>query len=764
MSEREDLRLVPAALAAWAAMWVATSGQHLLVVGAGVAAALAALAALLRRSWTWGAVALVVAACLLSGCWRATELREGAVGRAADERAAATVHLRVDADPRPVQGRFGEMVVVRGTVVVLEARGRAVSTSAPVVVMTTGDRSRAWREVPVGATVVTAGRLVPADPGSDVAALVSRPGAPRAVAPPSPWLGGLNRVRAGLATATADLAPGPRGLVPALVVGDTSRVDPALAEDFRTTGLTHLTAVSGSNLTLLIAFALVLARWAGVRGLWLRVTAGLVAVVFVLLCRAEPSVLRAAAMGYVALAALSSGARDRRGVRTLAAAGMVLLLLDPWLSRSWGFALSATACAGIIVLARRWTARMTWCPRWVAEAVAVPLSAQLFTQPLVTALAGQVSVVGVLANALAGPLVGPATVLGLLVTLAGVVSPPLARLLAVVASWPAEGIILVARWCARLPGASLAWPPSPVALAVLTAGSLLACLLAGEVLARRLLTLALAVAMVLALLGAPVQPGWPGRWAVASCDVGQGDATVFRASDGRVVLVDTGPEPPLLEHCLTGLGVGRVSVLLLTHDHADHTDGLPAALRRHPALVLLSRTPSANRHALAETSHRAGAEVREAVEGESIGIGDMRIDVLQAPQAPPGQTDGDSPEENDGSLVLRVTTAAGTTLVTGDLEPGGQDALLARGVDVRCDALKVPHHASGHQSPAFLRATRATVALISVGADNTYGHPARRTLDLLVAEGMTVLRTDERGSVVLSRTDHRLAALTQRAP
>ena len=222
----------------------------------------------------------------------------------------------------------------------------------------------------------------------------------------------MERVRAGLRRAVADRRPEPRALVPALVLGDTSGLDAELTQDFQATGLAHLTAVSGANLTLLLAFLLTVARWVGVRGWWLRAVGLAGVIIFVALCRTEPSVLRAAAMGLVALAALGSGSRAA-GVRNLAVASMILLLVDPFLSRSIGFTLSVLACAGIVWWARSWSVIMNrWLPVIIAESIAVPLAAQLATVTVLAAISERVSVAGLVANAFAGPFVGPATVLG----------------------------------------------------------------------------------------------------------------------------------------------------------------------------------------------------------------------------------------------------------------------------------------------------------------------------------------------------------------
>ena len=183
--------------------------------------------------------------------------------------------------------------------------------------------------------------------------------------------------------------------MPALVLGDTSGLDPELTRRlYLTTGLSISLQISGGNLTLLLDFLLTTARWAvPTRLVATRRWSGRV-IIFVALCRTEPSVLRAVAMGLVALAALGSGSRAA-GVRNLAVASMILLLVDPFLSRSIGFTLSVLACAGIVWWAQRWTVIINrWLPPILAESIAVPLAAQLATTPLVAVISERVSVSG----------------------------------------------------------------------------------------------------------------------------------------------------------------------------------------------------------------------------------------------------------------------------------------------------------------------------------------------------------------------------------
>ena len=196
-------------------------------------------------------------------------------------------------------------------------------------------------------------RLGPAEPGDDVVAVATPKGAVRVVAGPGRGLRRRRRGRERFRAATDSLWPDARGLVPALVVGDTSRTPPDLTAVMLETGLSHLSAVSGSNVTFVLAAVVWVCGLVGVRRRWRPPVAALGLLGFVILARPEPSVVRAAVMGLVGLLALSTS-RRRAGVPALAAAVVVLLVWDPWLSRSYGFALSSVATLGLLVLAQPW--------------------------------------------------------------------------------------------------------------------------------------------------------------------------------------------------------------------------------------------------------------------------------------------------------------------------------------------------------------------------------------------------------------------------
>ena len=553
--------------------------------------------------------------------------------------------------------------------------------------------------------------------------------------------------------------------MPALVDGDDAAMPEELSEDFRTSGLTHLLAVSGTNLTLVVGSMLLLARWAGVRARGLAVVGALGVVGFVLLARTEPSVVRAAAMGAVGLIGMGHHGR-RRGTRALGAAVLLLLLFDPWLAQTLGFALSVLATAGILWLAPGWRDRlMRWLPRWVAEAVSVPLAAQIACTPLVAAISGQVSLVAVGANLLAAPAVGPATVLGLAGGVVGLVADPLGRIVATPAAWCAGWIIAVAVRGADLPVAAFGWPAGPVGIATLTLICAALSLFLGALLARRATTLGLGGLMVCALLVPLPTPGWPAKgWVMVACDVGQGDGLVLNAGRGTAVVVDAGPDPEPMDRCLRRLGVERVPLVVLTHFHADHVDGLEGVLdgREVGAVEVTSvADPMSGVRLVQAVAGRAGVPVQRASYGETRRLGPLSWQVI-APSRPPS-LESESPA-NDSSLVLLVEVHGIRILLLGDQEELSQAQLLRETGGVRADVLKVAHHGSASQDPDLVRGVGARLALISVGADNDYGHPAPSLMAMLHDLRTRVARTDQDGDVAVTVNDGTLGVQRARQP
>lgn len=756
-----DLRLVPAALLTWlVAVAGLTLGSAAAFSLAGLASAVGLLALLSGRAEGRRAGVLAATGCagvlgLLVGV-QVLQLERNPVHLAADTGSAATVRVRATGDPALVLGGFGPaatQVTVPAELLSATVDGVRWTTGGQVLLLAPRE---GWEGLLPGGEVTASGLLAPVTrPDLTVAVLRVR-GPPSDLTEAPWWQRGAETLRAGLRrAASATLPERPAALLPGLAIGDTSTMSAVVKEEFRTTGLTHLTAVSGANFTIILGavFGLLALLRAGPRTRVL--CAGIALLGFVVLVRPSPSVLRAAVMGAVGLLAVLAG-RRRAAVPALAAAVIALLLADVGLGTDPGFALSVLATGALVLLAPGWSAalRRIGVPPGFAEALAVPAAAHLVTAPVVAGLSGQVSLVAVVANLLAAPAVAPATVLGVLAAVVSPVSAPAAQLCTWLAGPSVRWLVGVAHWGSTIPGAAVNWPDGLVGGLVAAAAVFLGLLLCRH---RRVRALLAAVLVGLLLVLVPtrwVTPGWPATgWAMVVCDVGQGDAIALSTDQpGRAVLVDTGTENGAVDGCLRRLGVTALPLVVLTHLHADHIGGLAAALsgRRVGAVALGPvHEPSSAFEQVRRVASAARVPLLEVRAGQRLSWPGLVLDVL-APAHPPSDINAeDGTEVNDVSVVMRADTSFGRALLTGDVELLAQAQLLTSGADLRADVLKIPHHGSRYSSPAFLAAVRPRLALVSVGAGNRYRHPNGGVLDLLRRAGALVRRTDESGDVAV---------------
>ena len=742
---RRDARLVPAAAGAWLAAGVLTASAEAspaVAAATWTATAVAVLCALRRgqAAARWALIAIALAACAAV----ATQVAAAAPARAAvaaaetdGGRALSVIATAVGKIERGAAGWRFDALLER-----LTYGDTVIAVSAPILVRAA--------DVPagldLGARVRVSGTAWEPDAGDRAVLIVDAGGAPELLSPAQGPLALASELRRGLARMTAGLPEPGGGLIAGLAVGDTSGVDPGLDVAMKASSLSHLTAVSGANCALVVGIAFAAAAAVGARR-GIRVMVGLIVLVaFVVLVSPEPSVVRAATMAAVAMLGLLLG-RTGAGLSLLTVAVALVLIVDPWLARSLGFALSVAATGALLVVAGPLADGLgRWMPRPLALALSVPLSAQLACGPLIVLISPQVSLYGILANVLAAPAAPVGTILGLAACLGAgipVVGPGVAAL-----AWlPAAWIAATANTIAALPGNVLWWPQGPVGLVALAVVGLAAgaLLMRTPRVWRVASTLVLAVTAALVLGMGPVseigeRSRLPAEWSIAACDVGQGDALVVRSA-GRVALVDTGPEPAALERCLRTLGVDRVDLLVLTHFDHDH-DGGAAALAGRVETVLHGPTGAPDDERTLRGLAEGGARLIRAVAGMAGVLGDARWRVLW-----PQMT---TRSGNDGSVVIDVTgPTVPMTLLLGDLSAQGQRALASTAPLMTAYAVvKVSHHGSADQEPRLYARLQPALALVSVGA-NTYGHPRPETLAMLTSLGARIDRTDEEGLVVL---------------
>jgi competence protein ComEC len=748
-----DLRLVGAAALGWlAVIWGQGRATSTVVLACALAAVIATAGLLSRRrvALAGSLGALVVVLLLVPLLGRQAHWRTAPLTQLAAARATVAVEVSVTSDPVALaaRGPDGRPRFASGAKVrrVFRADGpQPVNGDVLVLAAAAG-----WDGVLPGQRVRLDGRLGLPQRGGELSVTLFATGAPVMIGRPPWYQRAAGDVRASLRAACAGLPNQVRGLLPGLIDGDTSNLDPVLKEHFRLAGLTHLVAVSGTNCSILLGTALLLLRRARARP-WVRAGVGIaVLVAFVLIARPSPSVLRAAVMGLITLAGLTSG-RPRDALPALGFSVIALLLFDPSLAVNAGFSMSVLATAALLTLAPSWTGalRRRRVPPGLAEMIAVASAAHVVTAPIAAALSGKVSLSAIPANVLVEPLVVPATILGFAAALVAPFSSGFGAVLAWLAAWPCRWLVLVADHLGTVHGANLPWPGGVAGGLALAVVSVAVIVLARSAAAR---TGLVAVALVAVLIQVPVRQvatAWPppAGWDFVMCDVGQGDALVLNAGPGVAVVIDAGPDAVAIDRCLRDLDVRDVPLFAITHFHLDHVGGIGGVLRgRRVDRVITGplQDPEFGVE-LVRQQLPASIPVGTPAAGAHFAVGRVSLEVL-APVVTLHDTRSDP---NNESLVLRATVDGLRILLPGDAEIEEQQSLLDAGVDLSADVLKVPHHGSAYSLPAFLSASRARVAFVSCGVNNDYGHPAPQLVSALARLGIPMRRTDRDGDLAV---------------
>lgn len=532
-------------------------------------------------------------------------------------------------------------------------------------------------------------------------------------------------------------------LIPGMILGDTSLQSEEFSTQMRRSGLSHLTAVSGANFAIVSALVLWLMRFVSRR---IAIQVGATAtflVLFLFLVRPSPSVLRAGVMAAVILLARATG-NTRNAASALAAAIAVLLLLDPFQAQDPGFVLSVLATAGLIFIAPEIARRLAnYLPNPLAEVISVSTAATILCTPYILFLSGEISSFSVVFNILVSPLVAPITILGFVAVLV-LPLPFLPDLFLLCAEFFARWIVFVSSLSMDTPS----WRLNPLFLILL-----IVFLISLRHKLKHGLFIGIAFLLLINLIPRLSFPG--SDWRIAQCDVGQGDALVLNLGGSAAALFDVGPNPVLINRCLKVLGVKELTLIVLSHNHADHTFGFSGAAKNREIGRIWS---NANVSVAPEFSDRK--EVM--TQGTTAQVGPYLLEVLwpatnSSSQQIFGELPGDGSRENNLSLVVKVSDfsnvnkdrrgAPVSILVTGDLEPEAQQQLLRENNVDSISVLKVPHHGSRFQDDDFLARLNPEIALISVGKENSYGHPDLGLLRKLQDLGARVYRTDRDGPI-----------------
>lgn len=614
---------------------------------------------------------------------------------------------------------------------------------------------------PPGSSVVITGKLGPSFRYGNFAAGVSSVSSIEVISAPGFVDSLAASMREGLTRSLIGIDERGGSLVAGLAIGDESALPVELRDQMRLSGLAHLTAVSGGNVAIVLAMVILVSMLFGVKLIG-RVVLSLGALGFyVILVQPQPSVVRAATMGAIVVIAFLVGGRTA-GPSILSTAVIILLIFDPSLGISWGFALSVSATGGIVVLTPilmdyvKRTRIIARTPPVILVAAFLTISAQIATLPVLIAMGTPIGLGSVPANVLAMPMVVFITVGGLLSSMTSLVSPELAHGLALVSSWPAM-------WIARLAEFFSTWP-TLIGFEVIVALILVTGVVAlAWYFSQPFIVVGGGAALLLFLLfqGTHFTPwnSWPGEaWLIVMCDVGQGDGLVVRDRSGSVIVFDVGAKDTAIDNCLKDLGITEISAIVLTHFHRDHVGGIAGALRGRNVQQIISTGYREPIEQFDYVSREIPAEIRqsEVKAGQEYLLGDMTMKVLW-----PSRFIQQGSVPNNASVVVLISIEGHGILITGDIEREAQAEIMRKVKSIDVDVVKVPHHGSANLDEGFADWVKAEIALISVGQDNEYGHPALEALRAW--SGSELFRTDEDGAVSLSLSLEGVwSAVTQR--
>lgn len=554
------------------------------------------------------------------------------------------------------------------------------------------------------------------------------------------------------------MTPADAAAIFAMLFGGYEGIRPELLEAFTTTGIVHILSVSGSHITLLAATVAWLGRFLRLRRSITALFVIALIVVYGVLAGGVAPVIRSAIMGILTFVAFLLE-REKDTQRILSIVGLIMLMLQPALLFDISFQLSFAATAGLLYLSPVLYVRMKRVPEWLAANFAITIGAQLAVLPFLAWYFNRVSVSALLANVIAVPLVEYIIIVGLAASLVGLLLPFLQHIMFVLASLTLGTVYEITSVLSCLPGSAVYLPSFSFVAGAAYYGGLVFLLQpeAGKhikILLRHKKQLGTAGIVLAAVLFWYCQRTQ--LLQVHFIDVGQGDAALIITPHGAAVMIDTGGtregafdiggrvDVPYIWH----YGVQQLDMIFLTHAHEDHAAGAAGIMKKMKVNhVIIGRE---NREEYAK-SMQMSVETEPvysfvpATAGQRFVIDDVCFEVLYAADPVKNGTG------NEVSNVIRVSYGRASFIFTGDLTAEEEKKILQKGIPLKSSVLKAAHHGSNTSSTAaFLQAVHPMWTVISVGADNSFGHPNKAVLERLAAQQTKVVRTDEKGAVVFT--------------
>lgn len=551
----------------------------------------------------------------------------------------------------------------------------------------------------------------------------------------------------------------------AMLFGGYNDIDEELLEAFSITGIIHILSVSGSHISLLIGFILNLTQLLRLSRRLSLCSLIAVIVFYAILCGGVPPVIRASVMGLLTAVALHLQ-RETTASNLLSITALVMLCIDPLLLFHISFQLSFASTAGLVYLMPALRQKFKFLPKFIADNLALTLSAQLMALPIIAWYFNSLSLSSLLANLLIIPPLEFVIILGLLGTMIALCMPfctVLAQIIFVQASLIFTFASKLTFALAKMPFANVYLPTIPFCLVVIYYLCMFLCLKQFALLKQYAKYIAPILCIIFAICFYLNQK--PSDLQIHFIDVGQGDAMLIITPKQHAILLDTGGTLnsdfdigkrvtlPYLRH----YGITRLDYLILSHSDADHAGGAKAILAKIPVAHLIIADEDLNNYAKVLQIPLQDKILQNAL----IAKADMQFNLdgidfrfLNSPNA-------QGKSANEASNIVKLTYHNFSALFTGDLTQAGEQQLLQAHANLQSTILKVAHHGSKtSSSQKFLTAVKPQFAIISAGKYNSFGHPHEEVVERLNALPTKILRTDLNGAIIFTTDGYSMQVQT----
>lgn len=556
------------------------------------------------------------------------------------------------------------------------------------------------------------------------------------------------------------LPPQQAGLLNGMLIGYKQDLSEEVQDAFSDSGLSHIMAVSGSNVAFIILPLVFIFGKLKIRQKYANISIIAILMIFTLITGFEPSVLRAVIMAAVILIGQIIW-RETEVFTSISFAALLLLFYNPGILFNIGFQLSFAATISLVLFYKYIKEKLSFkfLPSFVVDVLAATISAQIGVLPITVFYFNKVSVVSILSNLLVVPIVEFITILGSLMALLGQIHVGLSILIGYINNVLLSFVLLVTKFSASMPWSVITLTTPSVILVICYYAAITYFFWYKPKFKAKLNVKYFALAALLVFGTIVYGVITPKELEVTFLDVGQGDCALIKTSQGKTVLIDGGGYSsatnkstsvgenivlPFLLDC----GIGRLDLVIATHGHDDHIQGLISVLKELKVdnLIIPEITLDAGLESICKIAGQEKIQLEMCASGDSIKLDNMTyLDVL----APKKGTYIEKSPLNNNSLVLKLHYKDISILFTGDIEKEAEDILISDNIDLKADVLKVAHHgSSGSTCSEFLERTRPDVAVISVGKNN-FGHPSDDVLQVLENSGIMMFRTDFDGAIVL---------------